>query len=160
MNKIVEKVNSIKNVNAICIDSKVIVSNKNKYQASFQVNDVKHYYYINSPENEQCLKIDFDKTDFIIVTPNDFAFNTVQASLIKVENLPPVISIIEILRHVSEYLSNPEPTDNIDETLALYIFTKQLVISALNKNFEMNDLLQKVKAEAAETSIDDIDIYE
>lgn len=160
MTEIIEKINSIKNVSAHCISNTIFVSNKNKISASFPISNIKSAHYINSPDNQQCLKINFDETNFIIVTPNDFAFNTLQASMIKVKNLPPVISINELLELTSDYLSNPEPTDNLDETLARYLFTKQLIVSALYKNFKMDDLLQKVKVAAEKTSIGDIAIYE
>lgn len=160
MTGIIEKINSIENVCASCINNTIFVNNKNKFSTSFPISDIKFFHYINSPDNELCLKINFDEINFLIITPIDFAFNTLQASIIEVKNLPRIISVNELLMLANDYLCNPEPTNNLDETLAHYLLIRQLIISALNKNFKMDELLQKVKTAAENTSIGDITIYD
>jgi len=159
MTDLINKLNSVQNVSVTCTNTEIIVSNSNKYTARFSSENVDSYQFVSSPFGDRCLKIDFVNNDFIIVTPDDFAFNTINGSNVRVVDLPPIVSINEMLNQINEYLKNPEPTHNIDNTIGLYLLNKQLVISAKNLNFDVDELLQKINEAAQKTSIGNLEIY-
>ena len=152
MNKLLEKLKSINNVSVSINNTEIIVANSNKYKARLIFEDIANYQYITSPFNEECLKIDFDDENFIVITPDDFVFNTINGKYMKVSNLPPMISINEMLDRINMYIKNPEPTNNIDNTIALYLLNRLSLLSAKNKKFEVDDLLLKIKETAQNTS--------
>lgn len=161
MEKIIEALNLIENVNTTITDSKIEITNSNSFKAFVNPKDVIHFENITSPTNEICLKLNLSDDNFLVITPKDFVFNTLNGEIIKVSNLPKMISINEMLDIQSKYIKNPEPNKNMDNTIALYLLTKLVILSAKAKNFEVDYLLQQIKKAANKTSVkEDIDEFE
>ncbi len=90
-----------------------------------------------SPYSEKCLKIDLSDGGFVIATPNDFVFNVTQAGLVRVDNLPPVCSLRELLGGFENYSKNPERSSNLAVNLGNYLFQRALIESALIKGLDV-----------------------
>jgi hypothetical protein len=161
MEKIIEALNLIENVNTTITESEIKITNSNSFTALVNPNDISNIENITSPTNEICLKLHLNDDNFLIVTPKDFVFNTLNGRMIKVSNLPEMISINEMLDIKSKYIKNPEPNKNMDNTIALYLLTKLVILSAKAKNFNVDNLLQEIKKAANKTSVKkDIEEFE
>ncbi len=157
-------IDSLSNIRSVTVDSnelELLVSNECSFQAHFAIDKVVDYDYVVSPYNEECLKIDFANGSFLIVAPNDFVFEVLNQGVFQVQDMPPIISINEMLRAVEGYIENPEPTNNMDSTLGLYLLNRNLLRSAKAKGFSVDDLLQEVEKAALTTSaISDTSLYD
>jgi hypothetical protein len=153
MEKIIEALNLIENVNTTITESEIKITNSNSFTALVNPKDISNFENITSPTNEICLKLNLSDDNFLIITPKDFVFNTLNGKVIKVSNLPEMISINEMLDIQSKYIKNPEPNNNMDNTIALYLLTKLVILSAKAKNFDVDYLLKQIKKAANKTSV-------
>jgi hypothetical protein len=161
MEKIIEALNLIENVNTTITESEIKITNSNPFTALVNPKDIIKFENITSPTNEICLKLQLNDSNFLVITPKDFVFNTLNGRMIKVSNLPEMISINEMLDIKSKYIKNPEPNKNMHNTIALYILTKLVILSAKAKNFDVDNLLQEIKKAANKTSVKkDIEEFE
>jgi len=155
-----EKLNSIENVKFEILDNKLVIHNSNNYNANIVISDVVSTEIISASDSEEGFLIRYKLNDFFIVTSDDFIFNTQNYGSYKVENLPEIISLLDIVESVKAYINNPEPNNNIDNTVALYLFAKTLLDNAEHNNFDIIKLREKVNQAALSTdSIDDLTIY-
>lgn len=126
----------------------VIVTNAMEgFRAVINPGEVLGYQYIVSPFNEDCLLLGFSDEDVVIVTPNDFVVNVPeQTGYIRVEDVPPMISISEVLTVLGDYEINPEPAENTDDNVGLYFMYRHLIHSLQIKGFETNNLMKRLNA--------------
>ena len=97
----------------------------------------------------------------MIVSAYDFIFKTRNFSLFSVENLPEIVSLNDIIDNAQKYIENPEPNNNIDNTVALYLLNKTLLENAEKYKFDVTELKKQVREAALRTSsIGDITIYD
>ena len=144
----------IENLRFTQVDNTLIVTTDlEHFVARFEFCNVTGFEFVNSPFNERCLKVDFLKNGYLIITPNDFVFNTINNSILQVTDLPPIISIREMLDSFNHYLKNPEPTNNLDATVGFYFLNKFSLLSAKQKNFDVEQLLEKLEQVASQTSV-------
>lgn len=161
MDKVIEALNKIENVSTTIINSDIKITNSNSFTAVVRANDITNFTQITSPNNEVCLKLELKDSDILIITPHDFVFNTIKGKIIQVNNLPELISINEMLNLYNSYIKNPEPNNNIDNTVALYLLNKMILLSAKAKNFAIDKMLLNIKKIANSTSAkDDIEEFE
>ena len=141
--------------------NKIIIENVNRQKTIIEKNNVKSTEIVYSQMGDKGFKITFYDDDFLIVSTYDFVFKTRNFSLFKVENLPELISLTEIFENAQKYIENPEPNNNIDNTVALYLLNKTLLENAEYYNFDVTELKNKVREAALRTtSIGDITIYD
>lgn len=151
----------IDNLKTEFTDDKITIENRNNHKTNIVINDIKSTNIIFSPEGEKGIKIIFKNDDFLIITSNDFYFKTRNFSLFKVQNLPEIVSFLDVITSVEEYIKNPEPNNNIDNTVALYLLNKTLIENAEYYNFDVTDYKNAVrKAALSINSIGDITIYD
>jgi hypothetical protein len=116
----------------------LIISNELKdYTITIDCDDVIFTRFISSPMNENCLQIFFSDEGGIIVTPNDFVFNVEQDEFVKVNNLPPLCSISEMVLGFESYKKNPNPSVNIDNNFGLFYLHYYIFKSAIKKGFHV-----------------------
>ncbi len=138
----------------------VTIGNLNKYAAKIHLDLIESCQVIASDLGEKGFKINLKTTDFLIVTSNNYIFNIQNSSIIRFSNLPEIASLNEILEETAQYIKNPAPTNNIDQTLAFYLQIKILLKNA-EKYFEINDLKDQVyKAALSTDAIGDFSVYE
>jgi len=156
-----KKLNLIKNIQTEIIGNNLIIQNSNKHKTNIAINNIKSIEVVISSSDEKGFKIIFENNNFLIVTTDDFIFNTQNFGSIVIENLPEIVSLNDIIASVGKYIKDPEPDNNIDNTVALYLFNKTLIENAECNNFDIADLKQKVREAAINTSsIDDLTIYD
>ena len=157
----IKDLNTIENVNAEIIDNNIIIKNLNKYQAKILLNSVKSTEIVVSSVEEKGFMITFKNNNFLIVTSEDYIFNTQNTGLFQVQNIPEIISLNDIIKNVESYIENPEPNNNIDNTIALYLLNKIILDNAELYGFDVNELRQNVRESALKTdAIDDLTIYD
>ena len=156
-----EKLNLIENIQTEIIGNKLILENLNNYKTSIDISNVISTDIVSSSDNEKGCRIIFDNNNFIIVTADNFIFNTQNFGSIVVENLPEIVSLNDIIEITDKYVKDPEPDNNIDNTIALYLFNKALLENSEYYNFDISDLKKRVREAAINTSsIDNITIYD
>ena len=156
-----EKLNTIEYLQTEIDETKILIENVNQQKTIIEKENVKSTEIVYSGMGEKGFKINFYNNDFLIVSTYDFVFKTRNFSLFRVENLPEIVSFTEIIESSQKYIENPEPNNNIDNTVALYLLNKTLLENAEYYNFEVTELKKKVREAALKTtSIGDITIYD
>ncbi len=157
----IKDLNSIENVKTIFVDDTIIIQNSNKYQAKILLSKVKSTEIVVSLYGEKGFKMTFKNNNFLIVTPEDYVFNIKNIGLYRIQNLPEIITLNGIIENAGQYIKNPEPNNNIDNTVALYLLNKILLENAELYNFDIRELKQNVREAALKTdAIDDLTIYD
>lgn len=156
-----EELQTIENIQTKIHDNIIIVENGNSQKTKIIRDNVKSTEIVFSSIGDKGFKITFNSNDFLIITTNDFILKTLNFGLLQVQNLPEIISLNEVIDSVRKYLENPEPNNNIDNTLALYLLNKTLLENAEYYNFDVAYLKNKVRKAALNTnSIGDITLYD
>lgn len=156
-----KSLNLVENLKTEFKDNKISIENRNNHKINIVINDIKLTNVIFSSLGEKGFKIIFKNDDFLIITSNNFYFKTRNFSLFKVQNLPEIVSFLDVITSVEEYIKNPEPNNNIDNTVALYLLNKTLIENAEYYNFDVTDYKNAVrKAALSINSIGDITIYD
>jgi hypothetical protein len=138
----------------------VTIGNLNKYTAKIHLDLIESCQIIASGLGEKGFKINFKNTDFLIVTSSNYIFNIQNSSIFRFSNLPEIASLNEILEETAQYIKNPAPTNNIDQTIAFYLQIKILIENA-EKYFEINELKHQIyKAALSTDAIGDFSVYE
>lgn len=100
--------------------------------------------FVESPFKQVCLQI-FYADGGLIISPNDFVFDVKQDELVRVDNLPAICSVREMVQGLDAYLSSPNPSENLDLSMGLYCFHYYIVKSALRHGFPVDGFVENLK---------------
>lgn len=107
--------------------------------------EVTGFQWVLSPFGEDCLQLFLKNDGFLIISPNDFVFDVQQEGIIQVQNLPPVVSVRELVYGFEDYCANPSPSNNYDENLGWFYFHLYLFKAAEKHGISvpmMNELIR------------------
>lgn len=100
--------------------------------------------FVESPFKQVCLQI-FYADGGLIISPNDFVFDVKQDELVRVDNLPAICSVREMVEGLDAYLRSPNPSENLDLSMGLYCFHYYIVKSALRHGFPVDGFVENLK---------------
>jgi hypothetical protein len=90
------------------------------FSLNLNIEKVKDLLWVVSPFGEDCIQLFNEDGSMLIISPNDFVFDVRQEGMIHVQNLPPIVSVTELLMGFKDYRVNPLPSLNYDENLGLF----------------------------------------
>lgn len=118
---LLNQLNEIEHVKAIETENhKVHVTNAlDNFDISLNPHDISGTDFVVSPKGDRVLRISMNQGG-VIVTPDDYVFNVEQDEFIRVDDAPPMCSIVEMVNGLERYIQNSMPSDNMDNSVGLY----------------------------------------
>lgn len=110
-----------------------IENDLNGFCLKLKLKEILDFQWVFSPFGEECIQVFLQDGGFLIISPNDFVFDVQQDGIIQVQNLPPVVSVKELLMGFEDYRRNPLPSPNYDENLGLFYLHLYIFRSAENR---------------------------
>lgn len=110
----------------------------NGFSLRLGLKNILDFQWVFSPFGEECIQVFLRDGGFLIISPNDFVFDVQQDGIIQVQNLPPVVSVKELLMGFEDYRQNPLPSGNYDENLGLFYFHLYIFKSALQRGIAVS----------------------
>lgn len=152
---------AIENIQTTIDNGRIGIENNCLQKTSIEKDNVKSTEIVFSTRGDKGVRIVFNDDSFLIVTTDDFIFKTHSVGVFRIQNLPEIVSLNEVITNAREYIENPEPNNDIDNTVALYLLNKTLLENAEYYNFDVADLKNQVREAALKTnSIGDLTIYD
>lgn len=144
---LLEQLNQISLVTAIeTEDHRILVTNAlATYDLNIHPEDIIDTDFVAAPTGERVLRISMHSGG-VIVTPDDYVFNVEQDEMIRVDDAPPMCSIVEMINGFERYIENPMPTDDMDICVGLFYIHYYILKSARKKGFNVDSFKDKLDA--------------
>ena len=156
---LLNQLNEIEHVKAIETENhKVHVTNAlDNFDISLNPHDISGTDFVVSPKGDRVLRTSMNQGG-VIVTPDDYVFNVEQDEFIRVDDAPPMCSIVEMVNGLERYIQNPMPSDNMDNSVGLYYIHYYILKSARNKGFQVDELMDRLQAIGQEFGLNVCDV--
>ncbi len=144
---VLDQLNQVLQVTAIETEGhKIFVTNAlDNFEIQINPEDIVSADFIVAPTGDRVLRLSMNAGG-IIVTPDDYVFNVEQDEFIKVDDAPPMCSIVEMVTGLEKYIQNPMPSDNMDNCVGLYYIHYYIIKSARKKGFMVDALMDQLQA--------------
>ena len=108
-----------------------------------------------SDDGKPCMKISLGEESVVFICADNYLLSTHNGRMMRVSDMPELVSLTEVKNSIDAYLKNPEPDNNLDRTLALYLMNRLLLLSAEEKGFDLGISIALINSAVETTSIAD-----
>lgn len=152
-----ESLKRIKNVSVAASDDQLIIANTIQgFTAKVHFEEVDTFSPIVTPGGDRGIQIFYNYEGGLIVTENDYLFDTQQGPFFTVPNLPQFCTLSMVIDNFLSYCQNPTPSIHTHKNLNSYYKQKYFIDSASAKGFDMSSLSTKLKTIQAETGLSEV----
>ncbi len=147
----------ISNVNVAASEEYLIISNSIKdFSAKVHFDEIDKFRKILTPNGDYGIQIYYHYEGGLIVTGNDFLFDTQQGPFFTVPNMPNFCTLSMVIDNFLSYCQDPTPSIHTYKNITFYYAQKYFIDSAVAKGFDMSSLQTKLKHIKVETGLSDV----
>ena len=147
----------ISNVNVAASDEFLIISNTIKgFSAKVHFDEIDTFKKILTPNGGYGIQIFYQYEGGLVVTEDDFLFDTQQGPFFTVPNMPNFCTLSMVIDNFLSYCQDPTPSIHTYKNITFYYTQKYFIDSAEAKGFDMSSLQTKLRTLKAKTGLSEV----
>lgn len=147
----------LKHIAVATTDEYLIISNVIRgFSAKVHFDEIDSFSEVVTPDGKQGIQLFYHYEGGLIVSTDDFIFDTQQGPFFTVPNLPNFCTLNVLIDGFLDYRQNPTPSIHSYKNITYYYLQKYLIDSAKAKGFEVSNLQSELQLIKQRTGLVDV----